>query len=103
MKNLFYRKLNGMAGLKEKASFKLKAIAGIALMLIAFFTISAFTNDAGTGAMIAPFIGLAAIKRDPNAGGSSLDEKKQLLNDIQDMIDGWNLNYFGALQDFYEE
>jgi len=87
MKNLFYRKLNGMAWLKEKASFKLKAIAGIALMLIAFFTISAFTNDAGTGAMIAPFIGLAAIKRDPNAGGSSLDEKKQLLNDIQDMID----------------
>lgn len=87
MKNLFYRKLNGMAGLKEKASFKLKAIAGIALMLIAFFTISAFTNDACTGAMIAPFFGLAAIKRDPNAGGSSLDEKKQLLNDIQEMID----------------
>lgn len=86
MKNLFYRKLNGMAGLKEKATFKLKAIAGIALMLIAFFTISAITNDAGKGAMIAPFIGLAAIKRDPNTDESSLNAKKELLNEITTMI-----------------
>jgi hypothetical protein len=25
------------------------------------------------------------------------------LIDISDMIDGWNLNYFGALQDFYDD
>ena len=24
-------------------------------------------------------------------------------SDIEDMIDGWNLNFFGSLQDFYEE
>jgi len=89
MKNLFYRKLNGMAGLKEKRTFKLKSIAGIALMLIAFFTISAFTNDASTGTMIAPLFGLAAIKRDPNQSGSTLtveQEKQNLLTEIKGLI-----------------
>lgn len=74
MKNLFYRKLNGMAGLKEKTSLKIRAFAGIVLMFVAFLTISAITNDAGKGAMIAPFIGLAAIKRDPNSGMESSEK-----------------------------
>ena len=70
MKNYFYRKLNGRAGLKEKHTFKLKLFAALILMIGAFMITSSLT-DVATGTIIAPFIGLAAIKRSPDEMGST--------------------------------
>lgn len=41
----------------------------------------------------------------PDKNGTSVELRHTNIpdSDIDDMIDGWNLNYFGALQEFYEE
>jgi uncharacterized protein YndB with AHSA1/START domain len=41
----------------------------------------------------------------PDKNGTSVELRHTNIpdSDIDDMIDGWNLNYFGALQDFYDE
>lgn len=41
----------------------------------------------------------------PDKNGTSLELRHTNIpdSDYEDMIDGWNLNYFGALQDFYED
>ena len=41
----------------------------------------------------------------PDKNGTSLELRHTNIpdSDFKDMIDGWNLNYFGALQDFYED
>lgn len=69
---------------------KIKLFACIAIVLTAFVAISSITNDASTGAMIAPFLGLAVLKRDPNQEGSTLSEKQALMNDINDLIKSAN-------------
>ena len=41
----------------------------------------------------------------PDKNGTSVELRHTNIpdSDFADMIDGWNLNYFGALQDFYDE
>jgi hypothetical protein len=41
----------------------------------------------------------------PDKNGTSVELRHTNIpdSDISDMIDGWNLNYFGALQDFYDD
>ncbi|MGB4773932.1 MAG: SRPBCC domain-containing protein [Daejeonella sp.] len=41
----------------------------------------------------------------PDKGGTSVELRHTNIpdSDFEDMIDGWNINYFGALQDFYED
>jgi len=41
----------------------------------------------------------------PDKNGTSVELRHTNIpdSDIDDMIDGWNLNYFGSLQDFYDE
>ena len=41
----------------------------------------------------------------PDKNGTSVELRHINIpdSDIDDMIDGWNLNYFGSLQDFYDE
>jgi hypothetical protein len=41
----------------------------------------------------------------PDKNGTSLELRHTNIpdSDFKDMIDGWNLNYFGSLQDFYED
>jgi uncharacterized protein YndB with AHSA1/START domain len=41
----------------------------------------------------------------PDKNGTSVELRHTNIpdSDIEDMIEGWNLNYFGSLQDFYED
>jgi uncharacterized protein YndB with AHSA1/START domain len=50
-------------------------------------------------------ISMVTIKLHPHAQGTSAELRHTNIpdDDYDDIVDGWNTTYFGALQEFYEE